>query len=235
MQLFYSAAIKNGQCVLNEEESRHCIQVLRHVKGDFISVFDGKGGLFKASIVDAHPKKCTVQVVESLVVPSKRPYYLHIAIAPTKNIDRYEWFVEKAVEIGIDEITPIICEHSERKVVKMERIEKVVMAAMKQSHNIVHPQLNDAMTFNTFMDKAWRGNKFIAHCDLGEKILFKQALTQSEETLLLIGPEGDFSKLELSTALKNSYRAVSLGESRLRTETAGLVACVTAAVAENKK
>lgn len=229
MQLFYSADIKNNFCVLNEEESRHCIQVLRHAEGDFISVFDGKGQLFKAIILEAHPKKCSIQVVETLVAFGKHPYYLHIAMAPTKNMDRFEWFVEKAVEIGVDEITPIICEHSERKIIKMDRVDKVVMAAMKQSLNIVRPKLNEPMTFNLFLDKAWRGTKLIAHCELGDKLFFKQALALSTEMLLLIGPEGDFSKLEIESALNNGYQAVSLGESRLRTETAGLLACAAAA------
>jgi 16S rRNA (uracil1498-N3)-methyltransferase len=228
MQLFFEPDIARG--FLSEEESMHAVKVLRLQSGDDIRIIDGRGGLHQAKITLPHPKKCSFSIIESISEYGKRNYRLHLAIAPTKNIDRYEWFVEKAVEIGIDEITPIICRFSERKVLKTERIEKIIVSASKQSLKAYLPKLNDAIGFSDFMkiDHA-KPAKFIAHCQEDNKKLLKDLIQNQEDMLILIGPEGDFSKEEIKKAIAAGFVAVSLGESRLRTETAGVVACALAA------
>ncbi|MDR1055930.1 MAG: 16S rRNA (uracil(1498)-N(3))-methyltransferase [Prevotellaceae bacterium] len=231
MYLFYSRLINIPIHALSEEESNHCINVLRLSKGNTLYFINGMGDFYKAIIIDAHPKKCTVKIIENLdLLYKKHEYYLHIAIAPTKNIDRYEWFVEKAVEIGIDEITPLLCDRSERKIVKQDRSKKVAIAAMKQSLKAYLPQINDITDFSKFIQAPFKGKKYIAHCIEQEKVLFQKSIVSKEDILILIGPEGDFSKTEITLALNNGYQAVSLGNSRLRTETAGIVACNTAAI-----
>ncbi len=221
MHLFYTPDINNAIYTLSEEESKHCIKVLRLQKGDFIYLLDGKGGFFKTHILDDHPKRCIVEVLESQREYGKRNHYLHIAIAPTKNIERTEWFLEKATEIGIDEITPVICNRSERKEIKMDRANKIIEAGMKQSLKAYHPKLNEAAPFKAFVTKDIQGFKGIAHCEKGEKSTIVKAISNT----ILIGPEGDFSPEEIELALKNNFIPISLGESRLRTETAGLQAC----------
>ncbi len=227
MHLFYTPDLNGNIYILNETESKHCIRVLRLSSGDEIQLINGKGGFYKAKIMDPNPKKCGVEIVESIHEFGKRNHYLHIAIAPTKNMDRFEWFLEKATEIGIDEITPILCEHSERKVIKPERLEKVIISAVKQSIKAYKPVLNDLMTYSDFINQDFKGQKFIAHCEENEKLLLKNEYKNGSDAIILIGPEGDFSPQEIEMAIKNDFKEISLGESRLRTETAGVVACHT--------
>ena len=199
---------------------------MRKKEGDILNFTDGKGYLFVTEITIADSKKTRVRIVESEPKPKQHNYHLHIAIAPTKNMDRFEWFLEKATEIGIDEITPIICDHSERKVIKTERCNKILLSAMKQSLKFHLPKLNEAISFNEFINQNFVGNKYIAHCEEGNKTELRTEIKE-QRALILIGPEGDFSPAEKEKALKNQYKAVSLGTSRLRTETAGIIAVHT--------
>lgn len=224
MNIFYTPDISGAFYTLNEIESKHCIRVLRHGVGDLLTLVDGKGNWYEAKITDANPKHCSVEVVKTIANVGKRHYRLHVAIAPTKNIDRFEWFLEKATEIGIDEITPILCEHSERKQIKHERLEKVIISAMKQSLKAFLPQLNNLTTFDSFIENATEGGKYIAHCEDGQKNHLFHQVKPSESVLVLIGPEGDFSPAEIRKAIDCGFAEISLGESRLRTETAGMVA-----------
>lgn len=225
MHIFYTPDIASDTYTLNEEESKHCSRVLRLNVGDIVHLIDGVGGLYEAELTNISKKNVQLKVVRKQSDFGKRNHYLHIAIAPTKNIDRLEWFLEKATEIGIDEITPIICDRSERKVVKDERLEKVVTSAVKQSLTAYHPKVNPAITFTQFLKLETSANKFIAHCMEGEKLFINQLLKPAEPCLLLIGPEGDFSPSELELALQNGYKPVTLGNTRLRTETAALAGC----------
>ena len=229
MHIFYHPQLVEKIGFLNEEESKHCIQVLRMKVDDTMLIVDGMGGFYKAKISSAHPKKCSFEIIESQQNYQKRNFKINIACAPTKNIDRFEWFLEKATEIGIDSITPIICENSERTLVKLDRLQKVLVSAMKQSIKAYLPLLNEAISFKQYISNNAEiiGQKFIAHChDLPKSELKKQCLPNSE-SLILIGPEGDFSNQELKLAIENGFVPVSLSESRLRTETAALVACHT--------
>jgi 16S rRNA (uracil1498-N3)-methyltransferase len=225
--LFYTPDIdlSHPQYFLNEEESKHCIRVLRLETGDEVQLIDGKGGLYNATIKDAHPKRTILQINSVISSFNKRNHYLHIAVAPTKNIERMEWFLEKATEIGIDEITPIICQRSERKEVKVERLNKIITSAIKQSIKAYHPLLNEAVSYNQLLAKPFEGQKFIAHCEKGDKTSLQDALVKQGKYLVLIGPEGDFTPGEIDSALQNDFKAITLGESRLRTETAALEAC----------
>ncbi len=225
--MFYAPDIDNS-FILPEEESQHAVKVLRLQSGDHIELVDGKGGYYKAEIVLPHHKRCEIRILEKQSEFHKRPYRLHIAIAPTKNIERLEWFAEKVTEIGIDEITPVICQFSERKIVKQERLEKILISAMKQSLKAYLPQLNEQCTFDEFLKRTEPGQCFIAHCYDGQtKKNLSSAYIPRQNTTLLIGPEGDFSPAEVEKALKAGFIPISLGESRLRTETAGVVACHT--------
>lgn len=225
MHLFYTPHINSDIYTLDEQESKHCVRVLRLKVGDEITLTDGIGNLYFTKIVEDHPKRCTVQVMEVKKEYGKRPFKIHIALAPTKNIARTEWFIEKATEIGIDEITPLICEHSERKIVKTERLNKVVTSAVKQSLKAYHPVMNPAVEFNKFVQKEFIGGKFIAYCSNEYRDSLKNIYEKGEDALVLIGPEGDFSPDEVELAIKHGFRPVSLGFSRLRTETAALYAC----------
>lgn len=227
MHLFYTPDISENFYTLNEIESKHCIKVLRLDKNDIIKLIDGKGGFYTAKISDPNPKKCIVEIIETQKEYGKRNHYLHIAIAPTKNIDRFEWFLEKATEIGIDEITPILCEHSERKAIKPERLEKIIISAVKQSLKGYKPKLNELTLLEDFIQQDFDGDKFIAHCEENEKLLLKNAYQAKHHAIILIGPEGDFSPNEIDNTKKAQFKEISLGESRLRTETAGVVACHT--------
>ena len=209
------------------EEAQHCIKVLRKKEGDQILLTDGKGFFYDAEIVQAHPKHCVVNIVKTIEYLKQWNFNLEIAFAPTKNIDRIEWFVEKATEIGVDRFVPILCQHSERKEIKAQRIEKILVSAMKQSQKAVLPQLDQIETFSKFIKRDFIGQKFIAHCYPQEKKLLKDAYKKGENTLILIGPEGDFSEKEVQEAIQNGFQPISLGDSRLRTETAALVACHT--------
>ena len=225
MQLFFTAN-PESEIVLSKEESKHATKVLRKKEGDILNFTDGKGGFYKAEITVADTKKCRLQIISSEQKPKQHNYHLHIAIAPTKNMDRYEWFLEKATEIGIDEITPIICDYSERKVLKTERCNRILLSAMKQSLKFHLPKLNETITLNDFLKQDFEGNKYIAHCEDGVKTELRKE-EKANKTTVLIGPEGDFSPAEIEIALQNQFKTISLGTSRLRTETAGLVAVHT--------
>lgn len=226
MQLFYNPAINETteSFSFDKEESKHIIKVLRKKDTDILFVTNGLGLLFKTEITLASDNKCTVQILGvEKVAPSK--FQLHLAVAPTKMNDRYEWFLEKATEIGIHEITPIICDRSERKVVNKERFEKILLTAMKQSNVLFLPKLNEAITFKEFIKLKNDGLQLIAHCEETDKKSLKSVLKPGENITLLIGPEGDFSEKEIALALENNFIPVSLGNTRLRTETAAIVAC----------
>jgi 16S rRNA (uracil1498-N3)-methyltransferase len=225
MHLFYVSDISDTEIILDETESKHAVRVLRLQNGNQVEIIDGAGGFYKAQITDANPKKCRLIIVESQKEFGKKDFHLHIAIAPTKNIDRFEWFLEKATEIGIDEITPLLTTHSERKVVNPERLEKILVSAMKQSLKAYLPVLNNLTTFKELVINNKTENKYIAYCDEIQKTHLKDLVAKENNTLILIGPEGDFSPEEVKLAIENGFKVVSLGESRLRTETAGIVAC----------
>lgn len=225
MHLFYTPYITTPVYTLSEEESKHAVRVLRLTVGDVIYLIDGTGGFYKAELTDANAKRCTVKITETKKEYNKNSFYLHIAIAPTKSIDRVEWFLEKATEIGIDEITPLECEHSERTVVKPERLNKILVSAIKQSVKAYLPKLNEMADFDKFVKKPFEGQKFIAHCHTYTQVHLKKLYTTGQNALILIGPEGDFSEKEIQVALQNGFKEISLGNSRLRTETAALVAC----------
>jgi 16S rRNA (uracil1498-N3)-methyltransferase len=225
MHIFYTPDLHGDEYYLSEEESKHCTKVLRLKQNDCIFLVDGKGGFYKAAISAIVGKKCLLKIQETQKDFNKRNYRLHIAIAPTKNIDRIEWFAEKATEIGIDEITPIICHRSERRIIKTDRIEKICISAMKQSLKAYLPKVNEAVAFNDFITTIQAESKFIAHCLPENKQELKALIPSQKDILILIGPEGDFSKQEIELAIKHQFIPVSLGNSRLRTETAALVAC----------
>ncbi|MCK5168821.1 MAG: 16S rRNA (uracil(1498)-N(3))-methyltransferase [Bacteroidales bacterium] len=227
MHLFYTPDISEETYTLNEIESKHCIKVLRLNTNDQIELIDGKGSFYEAKIIDPNPKKCKIEITKTIHEFGKRNHYLHIAIAPTKNMDRFEWFLEKATEIGIDEVTPLLCDHSERKAIKNERLEKIMISAVKQSIKAYKPKLNPLTKYGDFIKQNFDGTKFIAHCEENEKQSLKANYKTGSNSLILIGPEGDFSPNEIKLAKENNFRETSLGESRLRTETAGLVACNT--------
>jgi len=227
MQLFYCPELLNEYSFLSKEESLHCFKVLRKRVDDHIYLIDGIGGFYEAKITIASQKKVIFNVIKKWNQPQS-PYSLHIAIAPTKNNDRFEWFLEKATEIGIDEVTPIICENSERKIIKNERMQKIIISAAKQSLKSKIPKINKVTSFNDFINKNLSSHCFIAHCLKSEKKKLKNEVVS--ESTILIGPEGDFTTLEVEVALKNNFIPISLGSSRLRTETAGVIACHTIAL-----
>ena len=227
MHIFYTPDIAGTHYTLDETESKHCIRVLRLEQGDEIILVDGHGGYFTAQIVDPNPKRCVVKVIKSELEFGLRSFQVHVAIAPTKNIERIEWFLEKSTEIGINHITPLLCRFSERKDVKTERLGKVMVSAMKQSLKAYLPQLDPLTKFNDFVSLPFDGQKFIAHCDEQHRDLLKKMILPNQNYLILIGPEGDFSSEEIKMAMDAGFHPVSLGGSRLRTETAGVVACHT--------
>jgi 16S rRNA (uracil1498-N3)-methyltransferase len=227
MHIFYTPNINNTTYTLDETESKHCVRVLRLEQGNEITLVDGRGGFFTAEITDPNPKRCAVKVIKSELNFGLRNYQIHIAIAPTKNIERIEWFLEKATEIGINRVTPLLCRYSERKEIKTDRLEKVMVSAMKQSLKAYLPQLDSLTKFNDFISQPFDGQKFIAHCDEQHRDLLKKMVVSNQNYLILIGPEGDFSSEEIEMAIKAGFHPVSLGDSRLRTETAGIVACHT--------
>ena len=231
MQLFYNSEIKKGDSnfFFDKEESKHIVKVLRKKEGDKIFITNGLGFLFESEIILASEKKCEVKITkETFQQPDI--FYTHIAVAPTKMNDRLEWFLEKATEIGIHEITPIICDHSERKVYKIDRAEKIIQAAMKQSLHYYLPKINDPISLSQFVKSNIVGQKYIAHCEETDKKSFQKELRKEENVTILIGPEGDFSSKEINLALEKNFIPVTLGNTRLRTETAALVACHTIAL-----
>ncbi len=225
MHIFYTPDIKGGVYELSEEESKHCIRVLRLNTGDEVRLVDGAGGMYLARIIAPNAKATLLEVVSAEKQYHKRNHYLHLAVAPTKNIERIEWLLEKATEIGVDEITPILCQRSERKEIKIERLNKVITSAVKQSIKAYHPSLNPITPFASFVNAQEDGQKFIAHCMEGDKKRLKDDLVRFSKYTVMIGPEGDFSTSEVQLALQCGFNAISLGKSRLRTETAALQAC----------
>lgn len=226
MQLFYNPDIDETteSFSFDKEESRHIIKVLRKKDSDILHVTNGLGFLFETEITLASDNKCTVQVLS--VKKSDEPKFrLHLAVAPTKMNDRFEWFLEKATEIGIHEITPVFCDRSERKAINPERFEKIILSAMKQSNETFLPKLNPAVSFKEFIKQKNEGLNLIAHCEETDKKSLKEILRPNENVTMLIGPEGDFSEKEIALALENNFQPVTLGNTRLRTETAAIVAC----------
>ncbi|MDR1344148.1 MAG: 16S rRNA (uracil(1498)-N(3))-methyltransferase [Tannerellaceae bacterium] len=235
MQTFYAPEIEQIP-ELPEEEARHALRVLRLGEGAEIMIAVGRGYFYKAIIMNTDPRHCLVSLVERIEQAPLWNFHLHIAIAPTKNIDRTEWFCEKATEIGIDAITFLDCRYSERHEIKLSRIEKIVSGAMKQSGKATMPELRGMSNFGAFVRHPFQGDKFIAHCEEGEaRALLQHACSKGAGTLVLIGPEGDFSAGETREAAACGYTAVSLGKSRLRTETAAVAACHTLHIVNTMK
>ncbi|MGB1206682.1 MAG: 16S rRNA (uracil(1498)-N(3))-methyltransferase [Chitinophagales bacterium] len=230
MQLFYAPNIQKGELILDAVQSKHCVKVLRHQEGSHIHLVDGLGGFYEAKITDSNPKKCYFQIVKEQQKYGKMPFGLHIAIAPTKNMSRFEWFLEKATEIGITEITPLLTRYAERRNVRLERLEKIVIAAMKQSLKAYKPIINNPLKIKDLCKKkevlATYNFKAIAHLQANTKPL-QSIYQKGQNALILIGPEGGFHADEIAMCLENGFASASLGKSRLRTETAALVACHT--------
>ncbi|MBK9389943.1 MAG: 16S rRNA (uracil(1498)-N(3))-methyltransferase [Bacteroidetes bacterium] len=226
MQIFYAPGINGDSYMLDEKESKHCIRVLRMVKGTSVKLIDGRGNLYEGHVSDPDPKRCLITVSEVRNNFENRDYRLHIAISPLKNPERFEWFVEKSVEIGIDEITPLICKNTEKQSVKQERTENIIISAMKQSLKALKPVLNEPMSFEKFIGQPSAEKKMIAHCrNSVERAKISDIYRKGDNAVILIGPEGDFSEEEILNASKNGFLPVHLGSSRLRTETAGVSAC----------
>lgn len=234
MQLFYNPSLDNSfkQFYFSTEESKHIVKVLRKKEGDILHITNGNGFLYRAELLNANIKKCKAQILsEKKTIPTS--YSLHLAVAPTKMNDRFEWFLEKATEIGVNEITPILCQRSERKVIKPERLEKVLQSAMKQSLQTYLPKLNPLINLEEFLKNAATDLKLIAHCEEGEKVELKRRLQADKDVIILIGPEGDFSKEEIKMAREAGFSPVSLGRNRLRTETAAIYACAVVNMLNN--
>lgn len=232
-RIFYVPDISKNP-VLPEEESQHCVRVLRMKEGETINVTDGKGYFYETVLTDANPKHCMVSIKNTIAQKPLWKGNIHIAVAPTKNIDRMEWFVEKAIEIGINTITFLNCQYSERREIKIARMEKIAISAMKQSQKATLPQINKITDFKEFIKQHVEGCKMIAHCEETEKNLIKDIYKPGNNATILIGPEGDFSSEEIESAEKYGFMPISLGKSRLRTETAALVACHTLHVINQK-
>lgn len=225
MYLFYTNKIDGEWAVLEEAEARHCVQVLRMKEGDSLQFVDGHGNWYSGRLVTLHKKECRIAIEEQRKQPPASKVELHLAVAPTKNIDRFEWFLEKSTEMGISQVTPLLCKRSERKKLRPERLERVLIAAMKQSLKAQLPLLNPLQKLEDFYPKINTEQKFIAHCNPGEKKLLKDIYTPGKSVCILIGPEGDFLVEEVMAARQHGFEAISLGEARLRTETAAMVAC----------
>ena len=226
MQIFYSPDITEKSCVLDENESKHCIRVLRMGKGAFVNLIDGKGNLYEGCIKEADPKACIIDIISVIKDFEKKEYGLHIAISPVKNSGRFEWFIEKSVEIGIDEITPLICRNTEKPAIKTDRINNLIISAMKQSVKAYRPVLNEPLSFANFMRLCLNGTRMIAHCNQkAGRSMISEIYSRGSYAVILIGPEGDFCEDEIGIATTNGFIPVHLGPSRLRTETAGIAAC----------
>ncbi|TLP80546.1 16S rRNA (uracil(1498)-N(3))-methyltransferase [Maribacter sp. ACAM166] len=234
MQLFYNPNLKENDTIFtfDSKESKHIIKVLRKKNGDELWITNGKGFLFQAKVIGENIKKCEVELIASKKTYPK-VHSLHLVVAPTKMNDRYEWFLEKATEIGVDEITPIICERSERKTVKLERMQRVIESAMKQSLQTFLPKINEPISLTEFLEKPVTGLQFIAHCEESERHELKRRIVADQDLTILIGPEGDFAPSEIKSALGKGYLPVSMGKTRLRTETAAIVACTLVASINN--
>lgn len=227
MHIFYTPDIESDHYLLSEQESKHATRVLRLSEGDEVLLIDGRGTIYNALLEARQGKRTQVRVIKKTSHEARRSHRLHLAIAPTKNIERLELFLEKATEIGVDEITPLLCRFSERKVIKDERLQRVVVAAAKQSIKPFMPKLNPLTKFSDFVQQQQGGGKYIAHCYDQDKTPLKDIVSSNVSSLVMVGPEGDFSEEEVAMALANGFKAVELGKERLRTETAGIVACHT--------
>ncbi len=226
MQIFYCGDISHGRALFSREESRHCLKVLRMRDGEEITFTDGLGNLYEGVINEADPSAMSATITSVIHDYGKRGYRLHIAISPLKNDDRLEWFIEKAVETGIDEITPLLCARTEKNRIRRERLEGLILSAMKQSVKCHLPKLNSPVGFNDFIAGTHAGKRIIASCDPAfERIPVTSAFSQGDDVVMMIGPEGDFTAAEVSEALQAGFQPVHIGPSRLRTETAGVVAC----------
>lgn len=230
MKVFYFENIENNLVTLTEEESAHAVRVLRLKEGEEVSLIDGKGSLLRGNIVDAHQKRCVVEVLEKMQV-YRRNYHKHLVVAPTKSIDRFEWFLEKATEIGVDEVTPLLSDRCERRHINVDRLEKILTSTMKQCIQPFRPKLNDLIKFKDFVKN--HPNGFIAHLETGEEELLQKVYQAGKDVVILIGPEGDFSPDEVKLAKEYGYVSVSLGHSRLRVETAAVAACHTISIVNN--
>jgi len=226
MHLFYIPGIQSDKIQLSEEESKHALRVLRLAAGDTVGLLDGIGGFHEAIIVEAHAKKCLLHITAQKHNWGQRPYKIKIAVAPTKNLDRMEWFVEKATEIGIDEISFLLCERSERKVINLDRLDKIVVSAMKQSVKAYKPILHEIISFKEYLQQTTGTDTYIAHLEEHSQLPLHQIIPTAS-CCVLIGPEGDFSPQEIQMAYTAGIKPVTLGSSRLRTETAALAACHT--------
>lgn len=234
MQLFYNANIDQNttQFTLDREESKHVFKVLRKTIGDQISITDGRGNLYLGTINHITSNRCDLDIAFAKAYPPLS-HHLHIAIAPTKMNDRLEWFLEKATEMGISRITPILCHHSERTKINKERLDRIIISAMKQSLQFHKPVLDELISFDDFIKTPFAANKLVAHCEEDDKKHITSYLKKGDSNLILIGPEGDFSKDEISQALSQGFSPVSLGETRLRTETAGIYAVAATSLWNN--
>lgn len=232
MYLFYNPELQPSEepqrGFLSEEESQHCVRVLRYTAGDQLLLTNGKGYTFNARVVNPHPRHCEFEVISSALQQKSHDFFMHLAVAPTKNIERMEWLVEKATEIGVDRITPLLCRFSERRQIRTDRLEKIILSAAKQSLTPYLPVLDPLTDVEQLIAQATEQTRFIAHCYETDKRQLKDNIVRGASCLVLIGPEGDFSQQEVELALCNGFLPVSLGNSRLRTETAGIVACHTA-------
>lgn len=226
MQIFYAPDIKGKEYILSESESKHCIRVLRMSKGDSVKLIDGRGNLYEGVISNPDQKRCVISVLNTITDFERRNYNLHIAISPIKNSDRFEWFIEKSVEIGTGEITPIICHNTEKQTIKADRTDNLIISAMKQSLKSEKTGLNNSVPFNQFIGKEFKGTKMIAHCNESfSRQKINDVYKKGSNAVILIGPEGDFTPEEIKLATDHGFVSVHLGKSRLRTETAGVAAC----------
>jgi 16S rRNA (uracil1498-N3)-methyltransferase len=224
MHLFYTPQITGNTHALDEQESKHAIRVLRLLKGDRVVLVDGTGGWYEASVIEEHPKRCLLEIRSQTNSYQPLPYHLHVAISPTKSMDRFEWFLEKSTEIGISEITPLLSQRSERRQVKMDRMERILVSAMKQSLKAYKPILNEPISVQEFLKRGFIGMLGIAHCHPTSRISLAEVGSHTNNTFM-VGPEGDFTDEEVNLTLDSGFKPIHLGESRLRTETAGVHIC----------
>lgn len=227
MHLFFTPDLKQDDFRLPEEESRHCTKVLRLKEGDVVHLVDGRGTFYTARLSSFTGRQCQVEIIREEKEYGRQPFYIHIALAPTKSMDRLEWFVEKATEIGIHEISLLQCQRSERKQVNLDRLEKIAVSAMKQSVKAYQPKINALIPYKVFLNTTLPKKSFIAHLEEPNRQSLKEVFSPKDTYCVLIGPEGDFTPAEIEAAYGQGIRPVTLGSSRLRTETAALVACHT--------
>ena len=230
MELFFSNMINKDVIVLDNFESKHCTKVLRKTVGDPVNVVDGKGNLYKGKIISINNKDCYIKIKEILKDYGKRDYYIHIGISPIKNHDRMEWLIEKSVEIGVDEISFIACERTLRKTLKLDRLYRMAITAMKQTLKAKIPKINDIESFEIFIEQCNDDNRFICHLENNDRkdlFYFKKNIKNNKSSCILIGPEGDFTLDEIISSKERQFNSITLGDSRLRTETAGIVSCST--------